>query len=164
MFIFYAVFATPLFLLQAFVTKPRLGIVKFAAKRKKKRLGIIIIAATLLVANIVLFILIAKDIVRFSGNDYLIAVIFGLVPLLVFILWAYFLDYKRLYLVGVLFSIGVFLMQLFAIFSMDLLGRFSVIGMGIVIIILGAVSLFQFLKKYPKIAGPDNEFKETTKE
>jgi len=35
LFISYAVLATPLFLVQAFVTKPRLGIVKYTAKRKK---------------------------------------------------------------------------------------------------------------------------------
>ena len=164
MFGIYAVLATPLFLIQAFVTKPRLGVIKYAAKRKKIRLGIIVFTAVLLVANIILFILIAKNIIQFNGSEYLIATIFGLVPLIVFIIMAYFMAFNRLYLIGVLFSIAFFLMQLFAILGYDLIGRILVMVFGVVIIAIGAVFLFRFLKKYPKVEGEDYEFEKTTTE
>ncbi len=162
LFILYAVLATPLFLIQVFVTKPRLGIVKYTPKRKKKRLGMIIFTAVLFVANVVLFILIANNILQFSGSVYLMAAIFGIVPFIVFVIMAYFLDFNRLYLIGVLFALAVFLMQLFAILGYSLIGRISVMVFGVVIIAIGAVYLFRFLKKYPKVEGDGHEFKEIT--
>jgi hypothetical protein len=52
-------------------------------------------------------------------------------------------------------------MQLFTILDLILIGRISAMAMGAVIITIGAVFLFRFLKKYPKVEGQDYEFKKT---
>lgn len=157
----YAIIATPLFLIQVLVTKPRLGVVKYSTQRKRKQMAMIVAAASLLIANIVAFILITTGVFQFSGDVYLMAVIFGLVPFLAFIIMAYLLDFKRLYLIGALFSIGIFLLNLFAIQNLDLIGTVTIIGLGIGIMAIGAVYLVLFLKKYPKITGQEHEFQET---
>ena len=159
LFLIYAVFATPLFLIQVFVTKPRIGVVKPKPKRKKKRLGMIIFTSILFAANIVIFIVVGQGLVSIPAiNKYVITALFGVVPIFIFALMAYFMDFPRLYIIGVLFGIGVFLMQLFLILDMDLIGQISVMGIGLIIIAIGAVYLFRFLKKYPKLGGQDYEF------
>ncbi len=159
MFLIYVLLATPLFLVQIYVTKPRLGAVKFKAKRKRKRLGVVIFTAVLLVANIVLLILISQGLLTIGGNVYVISAMFGVIPLFIFALMAYFMDFPRLYLIGALFSVGIFLMQLFTILDLILIGRISVMVMGIIVISIGTVYLIKFLKNYPKIEGHDYEFK-----
>ncbi|NHK31738.1 MAG: hypothetical protein FK730_10330 [Asgard group archaeon] len=159
-FLLYLVIAIPLFMVQIFVTRRRLGEVKFSTKRKKKNMTIIAFATVLLLSNIVVFILIFADVIQFSGHAYFMAAIFGLIPLILFTLMAYFLDYKRLYIVGSLFSLGFFLKEIFTIQNLILLGNIIFIGLGVVIVTIGVVYLIRFLKKYPKVMVKDYEYEE----
>jgi hypothetical protein len=159
-FLLYLVIAIPLFMVQIFVTRPRLGEVKLSANRKKKNMTIIAFGLVVLLSNIVVFILIFTEVIQFSGNAYFMAAIFGLIPLILFTMMAYFMDYKRLYIVGSLFSLGFFLKEILSIQNLVLLGNIIFIGLGVAIVTIGVVYLIRFLKKYPKVTVKDYEFEE----
>ncbi len=161
-FLLYLVIAIPLFLVQFLVTKPRLGIVKYGAKRKKINIAIIAVGVVILLSNIVVFILIFTDTLQFNGNVYLMAVIFGLVPLTIFTLMAHFMSFKRLYLIGTIFSISFTMKEILTIQNFDLIGNILFLSLGVVIISIGLVCLIRFLKKYPKVPVIDHEFREIT--
>jgi hypothetical protein len=147
-------------MVQIFVTRPRLGEVKLSANRKKKNMTIIAFGLVVLLSNIVVFILIFTEVIQFSGNAYFMAAIFGLIPLILFTMMAYFMDYKRLYIVGSLFSLGFFLKEILSIQNLVLLGNIIFIGLGVAIVTIGVVYLIRFLKKYPKVTVKDYEFEE----
>jgi hypothetical protein len=160
-FLLYLVIAIPLFLIQAFVTRPRLGVVKYTTERKKKNLAMIAIGTVLLLSNIVVFFLIFLDIIEFTGHGYLMAAIFGLIPTVLFLLMAYFMDFKRLYIIGPIFGLGFTLKEIFSLVSLALVGNIIFISLGVIIISIGIVFLVRFLKKYPKLKVPDYEFQAT---
>jgi hypothetical protein len=161
-FFLYLAIAIPLFLVQAFVTKPRLGVVKYTTERIKKNKIVIAIGIVILLSNIVVFLLIIADVIQFTGHAYFMAAVFGLIPLIIFTLMAYFMDFKRLYIVGPLFSLGFFLKEIFTLQNLALVGNIIFIGLGVVIVTIGIVCLIRFFKKYPKVVVQDYEFEETT--
>ena len=135
-----------------FITKPRLGVVKFGYKRKGRKLKILIIL------SINLIILLVLNIIRFTNPElslefpgYLDGLILGLLFIATPVFFAaYFIQYPRFYLFGLLVGISFFLSDLFSIFlpePFDTLIVFSLIS-GIMII-MGVVSLIKFLRKYP---------------
>ena len=159
--VIYLVVFIPIWVVYFFVTKPRLGIVKFGIKRRRSNAIVISLVTLVLIANIVVFILIFTDIIQFSGYEYLLAAIFGLVPLVIFTAMAYFLSYNRLYLTGLLFSAGFFLKELLTLQSLDLYGNIVFISIGGIIIAIGLAYLIRFFKKYPKIKVSSHEYQET---
>ncbi|NHJ48695.1 MAG: hypothetical protein FK733_13000 [Asgard group archaeon] len=161
-FLLYLVIAVPLFSIQFFVTRPRLGVVKYTTERKQKNMAAIAIGIVILLSNIVVFILIFTEVIQFSGNEYLMAVLFGMIPLIIFLSMAYFMNFKRLYLTGSLFSVGFFIKEIFTIQNLRLAGNIIFISLGVIIVTIGIVCLIRFLKKYPKIEVQDDEFPETT--
>ncbi|MFX1570598.1 MAG: hypothetical protein ACFFCV_19845 [Promethearchaeota archaeon] len=135
-----------------FITKPRLGVVKFGFKRKGRKLK------TLIVLSINLVILLVLYIIRFTNPElslefpgYLDGLILGLLFITAPVCFAaYFIQYPRFYLYGILVGISFFLSDLFSIFipePFDTLIVFSLIS-GI-IIIMGIIYLIKFLQKYP---------------
>ena len=134
-----------------FITKPRLGVVKFGFKRKGRKLK------TLVVLSINLIILLILYIIRFTNPELKLefpGILDGLILGLLFItapvcFAAYFLQYPRFYLFGFLVGLSFFLSDLFSIFipePFDTLIVFILIS-GIIIII-GIRYLIKFLQKY----------------
>lgn len=159
-FLLYLVIAVPLFLVQAFITKPRLGVVKYSTERKKKNMIIISIGVIILLSNVIVLILFFVDVIQFSWNSYLMAILFGLIPLIIFTLMAYFMEFKRLYIIGTLFSIAFTLKEILTLQGFNLIGNIVFISLGVIIVTIGIACLIQFFKKYPKIMVQDYEFKE----
>lgn len=135
-----------------YITKPRLGVVKFGLKRKGRKLK------TLLILSINLIILLILNLIRFTNPElnlefpgYLDGLIIGLLFITAPVCFtAYFIQYPRFYFIGLLVGISFFLSDLFSIFTpepFDTLIVFSLIS-GI-IIILGVISLIKFIRKYP---------------
>jgi len=135
-----------------FITKPRLGVVKFGLKRKGRKLK------TLIVLSVNLIILLILYIIRFTNPElnlefpgYLDGLILGLLFITAPVCFtAYFIQYPRFYLYGILVGISFFLSDLFSIFipePFDTLIVFSLIS-GI-IILMGIMYLVKFLQKYP---------------
>lgn len=158
-FIIYLAIFIPLVFIQMFITKPRLGVAKFGLKRKRKSMVVIAIVTVILLSNIVLLILTITDVLQFGGHEYLAAALFGLIPLVIFTIMAYFLDFTRLYLIGPLFSIGLFLKEFLTLQNYELYSNIVFISIGVIIVSTGLVFLFRFLKKYPKVEVESNEYK-----
>ncbi|NPE10002.1 MAG: hypothetical protein GNW80_17110 [Asgard group archaeon] len=158
--IIYFAVVIPIWFVYFFVTKPRLGTVKFGLKRRRSNTIVISLVTFLLIANIVVFILIFTDIIQFSGYEYLLAAIFGLIPLVIFTAMAFFLSYNRLYLTGFLFSAGLFLKEVLTLQGLDLYSNIVFISIGAIIVAIGLAFLIRFLKKYPKIQVSSNEYQE----
>ncbi len=135
-----------------FITKPRLGVVKFGFKRKGRKLK------TLIVLSINLIILLVLYIIRFTNPElslefpgYLDGLFLGLLFITAPVCFAaYFIQYPRFYFIGLLVGISFFLSDIFSIFipePFDTLIVFSLIS-GL-IIIMGVLLLIKFIRKYP---------------
>jgi hypothetical protein len=135
-----------------FITKPRLGVVKFGFKRKGLKLK------TLIVLSINLIILLVLYIIRFTNPELIIefpGYLDGLILGLLFItapvcFAAYFIQYPRFYFIGLLVGLSFFLSDIFSIFipePFDVLIVFSIVSG--TIIFMGIISLIKFIRKYP---------------
>jgi len=156
----YLVVFIPIWLVYFYVTKPRLGTVKFGIKRRRSNAIVMGLITSVLVVNIVVFILIFTEVIQFSGHEYLLAAVFGLIPLVIFTAMAYFLSYKRLYLTGFLFSVGFFLKEVLTLQGLDLYSNIVFISIGGIIVVIGLAYLIRFFKKYPKIKVNSHEYQE----
>jgi hypothetical protein len=135
-----------------FITKPRLGVVKFGFKRKGRKLKTLIILSINLILLLVLYIIrFTNPELRLEFPGYLDGLILGLLFITAPVCFAaYFIQYPRFYLYGILVGISFFLSDIFSIFILepfDTLIVFSLISG--VIIIIGIVLLIKFLQKYP---------------
>jgi len=141
-----------LYLGKKFITIPRLGFVKFGARRKKTRKRLIIF----LIINVVFAFLFL--ILSFSGISSMFQLNPLLDPLLVGLLlitfplsiFAFFLDFYRLIFYSILAGLGFFISELFypLVGSLyDILLSFGLIG--IIIFTSGLFYLTKFLRKYP---------------
>ena len=134
------------------VTVPRIGRVKFGLKRKTRLnwVRVILFISVLVGAGVFL----AALAMRSNRPEWLNAAFFFpaawmVNAIVVFSLGAYFLDFSRLYLIGVMYALPVPLDIMFRKFvDIDL----SFIAFGIpaaVILIIGLVMLVRFLRDYP---------------
>jgi hypothetical protein len=135
-----------------YITQPRLGVVKFGLKRKGRKLK------TLIVLSINLVILLILFLIRFTNPElnlefpgFLDGLILGLLFITAPICFAaYFIQYPRFYLYGLLVGISFFLTDLFYIFVPEPFDTLIVYGLiSGIIIMIGIVLLIRFLKKYP---------------
>jgi hypothetical protein len=141
-----------LFLGKKYITIPRLGFVKFGAKRKKTRkLLLVFLIINAAFAFILLFLSFFGATNLFQLHPLLDPLIIGLlvitIPLSVF---AFFLDFYRLIFYSILAGLGFFLSELFYPITgepFDLIVSFGLIGF--IIIIIGLIYLIKFLQKYP---------------
>jgi hypothetical protein len=91
-------------LIRKYVVTPRIGVVKFGPARKAKLMKF---SAVMLVINVVAFILgvvAAMNFGRVPGQ--MITIIFGMILLMGFSIAAYFLDFNRLYIYGLLVGLS----------------------------------------------------------
>jgi hypothetical protein len=138
-----------------FITMPRIGLVKFGKERKKKTAKAITVIFSAVVLTWTVWILIITNSIGFDSTTVLKGygspVAEGLVFLTVFSLLAYFLYYKRMYLIALLFFISIPLAKLLhEPAGTPYNSVLAYCGPGFVVIILGLFSLSRFLKKYPK--------------
>ena len=145
-----------LFLLlgKRFITIPRIGRVKFGPKGQVRKRKTRIVFAVSVLVGLVAFVIAALSakgsLSRSVGIDILVPAIWVGNMIIVFSLAAYFLRFKRLYLIGVMFAIAVPLdIVLTALTHRDL----TPVAFGfpaLVILVVGVLALARFLRKYPK--------------
>lgn len=134
------------------ITVPRMGRVKFGPKRRRRLSKVSAILAISVLVGLVFF-LAAPAITGSPSKGMTLEFIFpaGWVVncLVVFGLMAYFMDFSRLYLIGVMYAIAV---------PLDLVQRefattdltFAAFGVpAAVILLMGAVVFVRFLRDYP---------------
>jgi len=134
-----------------FITIPRIGFVKFGAKRKKlkKRLLAFLIFNVFL-AFLLLFVNISGFFKSLNIGGLTEPLVVGLllitVPLSIL---AYFLEFNRLYIYAIFFGLGFFISELLYPLVGSPLDLFLSLGsVGIVVIFIGLVYLVLFLRKY----------------
>ncbi len=135
-----------------FITAPRMGRVKFGPKRKAKLNWVRVVLFISVLAGAVAFVA-ALD-MRTNRPEWLNATLifpaaWMVNAIAVFSLGAYFLDFNRLYLIGVMYALPVpFDIMFRKLAGIDL----SFIAFGVpamVILIMGLVVFTRFLRDYP---------------
>ena len=134
-----------------FITVPRIGTVVFGPRGRARLTKAQILLAISCVSGLVAFLLIASTIGNAMARpvmDYVVPLFWTVNMLVLFSLAAYFLNYRRLYMIGFLYAIAVpadkIMRQLLHI---DL----SVVAFGVpalIILIMGVVVLVRFIRKY----------------
>lgn len=137
-----------LYLGKRFITIPRLGRVKFGAKRQRRRniVRLILFASVLL--GVLMWLLSASGFVGPGGTGtgkWTLPMVWALNMLLVFGLGAYFLEYDRLYVIGFLFALVLPLdMAVKAVTGVDL-DVYIFLTAGMIILAMGFTVLIRFL-------------------
>jgi len=139
------------------ITMPRMGRVKFGPKGQARRKKARLVLAFSVIVGLVMFV-IAWLAIRGEWSQGLpIAIIFPAVwavnMLVVFSLGAYFLEFERLYLVGVMYALPVPVDILLDELAGIKLGFIAFAVPAAVILIMGLVVFIRFLRDYPALAG-----------
>jgi hypothetical protein len=141
-----------LILSKKYITIPRLGYVKFGAKRKKlKKRLLAFLVFNVILAIVFLFVNISGIFDPLNIGVYIEPLVIGLllitIPLSIL---AYFLEYHRLYIYAILFGMGFFNSELLFPLVGSPLDLFLSLGLvGIIVILIGSVYLAIFIRKYP---------------
>jgi hypothetical protein len=135
-----------------FITVPRMGRVKFGPKRKARLnwVRVVLLLSVLVGAGVFVAALAVRSNRPEGLNTALIFPVAWVVNMIiVFSLGAYFLDFSRLYLIGVMYALPVPLDILFRKFA-DIDLSFIAFGVpAMVILIIGLVVFTRFLRDYP---------------
>jgi drug/metabolite transporter (DMT)-like permease len=140
------------------ITIPRMGYVKFGTKRKRKITKSRIILLISVIAGVVVF-LIASAFIQSNpaGQSKLLLlapVAWVINSVIIFSLLAYYMDFTRLYLYGVLFALPVPVDMAIKQFTNLNLNHVAFAVPGIAMLIVGTVLLVRFLRDYP-ISGQE---------
>jgi drug/metabolite transporter (DMT)-like permease len=140
------------------ITIPRMGYVKFGTKRKRKITKSRIILLISVVAGVVVF-LVASAFIQSNpaGQSKLLLlapVAWVINSVIIFSLLAYYMDFTRLYLYGVLFALPVPVDMAIKQFTNLNLNHVAFAVPGIAMLIVGTVLLVRFLRDYP-ISGQE---------
>jgi hypothetical protein len=100
----WAMVLLAIWLVRKHVVTPRVGVVRFGSWRKTRLVKFNLVMFVVLVAGLILGILSARDFSAVAG--WIPAVRFSLIMLIGFSVAAYFLDFTRLYVYGVLFALS----------------------------------------------------------
>ena len=136
-----------------FITVPRLGRVKFGAERKKRRLKTSLVLFASVVLGFILFLVVGGvargDISNELPWDVIIPGIWALNMLLVFGLMGYYLQFERLYYIGLLYAIVLPLDYLLEKAIGLRIVSILFLSSGLLIVLVGLVYMRRFLQNYP---------------
>ncbi len=142
---FYLVALAPWIVFPAgrrFVSIPRRGFAKFSQTRKVRQKKAVTVTAISMVV-VLAFLLIAQPVLELSR--LVTASLLGILVALIIGILAYYMDFGRLYVYGLLFAASIALTEAFG----DHVGSLALIFSGSVILLIGVVQLLQFLRTYP---------------
>jgi hypothetical protein len=141
-----------------YITSPRLGRVKFAPSRQsRQRKAIVALAFSVPLVPILLIAATAARRVwpEWPGSELLLPASYAAAMVVIFGSLAYFLEFKRLYLIGVLLALNeplIFVMERYT--ALGPLGTFVALAApASVILIIGLVILTRFMRRYPRGEG-----------
>ncbi len=125
-----------------FITIPRLGLVKFSQTRMMRQIKLVASIGIAVIATLGLLLLInmgweSPKVITSLGMAVFLALIFGLI--------AYFLDFPRLFIYGIMFAINEIIWGHFG----EPTGPYVVLIFGSAVLIVGLIILVSFLRKYP---------------
>jgi len=135
-----------------FITAPRMGLVKFGpeGKSRQKKTRWLLSLSVLFGAAIFVFTLVARKTQPEWLNPALfLGGIYTANMLIVFSLGAYFLNFTRLYLIGVMYAIPVPLDITFHELADIDITAVAVGTPAVVVLVIGTVLFVRFLREYP---------------
>jgi hypothetical protein len=141
-----------------FITVPRMGRVKTGPKGKARKRKARVLLFFSVVVGLALFLVALAAYNHPAGwaslIEYLLPAVWALNMLIVFGLGAYFLEFNRLYLHGVLYALAVPVDFLVGELTGVRLGAIAFIVPALVILLVGGVVFFRFLRDYPLPKSP----------
>lgn len=132
-----------LFLGKKVITLPRMGYVRFSQTRKEKQMKAMWVLIISVIATFVLLFLVVSRL----GSSVLIAALMGISFAGVFCAIGYYMDFRRLYLYGILFGITVWLTEVFGSPTGPVASTIS----GGIALSIGLIQFIRFLHKYPNL-------------
>ena len=138
----------PVFIGKKYIVAPRVGMIKFGAKRKAQKKKVLIFSLINTMILVFVLILTINSVLQqlpLHGVSLLLVLglVFATLPLSIL---AYIIEFPRLFLYGLLIGFGLSLAEILEFFNVVLL-------IGIVIFIVGLTYLVKFLRKYPLQEG-----------
>lgn len=130
-----------------YVTIPRLGLVKFGSERKARSKKMIL---GLIITQLVLLTILILTFLKAVALGFLGSVIVTLNILVALSLLAYYLDYPRMYIIAVLFAMSeptYYYLQHYT--NVTYIGMIAYGVPASIILIMGIVVFYRFLRKYP---------------
>ncbi len=133
-----------------YITRPRMGFVKFGQVRKKRKKILALFLGLMVAFTVITLIFTLLGIFKLQIPGFLVMLLIGLLFItLPFSVLAYFLQLRRMYLYALLGGLGLFISELL----LPIIGvpyhhiiPFGVIGL--VITITGLTFFFRFLQRY----------------
>ena len=143
--------------IKLFITRKRIGYVKFKRSRNRKKLISFIIATAALAFTTVIYILAAGGKMDSSTQNEWVSLLIEFVFLVsVFFLLAYYTGYYKFYIIGLAMGFGVPVsIYLEPYLGTRYYGLALLFIVGTVLIVLGIILLITFLNQFPK--NPDYE-------
>jgi MFS family permease len=136
-------------LVRKYVVTPRVGMVKFGSWRKTRLIKFNVVILIVLVVAFILGILSALNFAAVPGWIHIAR--FSLVILVGFSIAAYFLDFTRLYIYGVLFALSPLVGEWFYVYMKVPHHGFPVAfgANAVITILVGLVKFIHLLRDYP---------------
>jgi hypothetical protein len=138
------------FLGKKYITRPRIGFVKFGQIRKKRNRLLAFFLALIVAFTLVTLIFTILGMFQLRLPGFMVMLLIGLLFItLPFSLIAYFLQLKRLYVYAILGGFGLFISEIISTIigaPYDDIITFG--GIGFVITITGIIIFIKFLKRY----------------
>jgi len=134
------------------ITIPRMGLVEYGSKGKARKKKAAIVFTVSVFVGVVLFVvalLMYSNPLKGQNWGVIIVVMGALNLILVFGLAAYFLEFERLYLIGVLYALPLPLLILIDELTGIDLGFWATAFPASAILLIGLIVLIRFLHAYP---------------
>jgi hypothetical protein len=138
-----------------YITIPRLGVARFGPHRKARNR---IMIAGLVGTQLILLAMLALQWIYGVGSGWLGSIIVTLNILAAFCLIAYLLDYKRMYVIGILVAASEPVTFCLKNYSDTVYRGFIAYGIpAIIVMVMGFIVLRQFMREYekPTMETPD---------
>jgi len=137
-----------------FITVPRIGQVKFGRERKVRRIKTALVLFASVVFGLVVMLLASRarqdGSLEIFGSAFL-PVVWAINMLVVFGAMGYFLDFERLYFIGLMYAITIPLNEILISLANVRIGPYLFFGCGSIIVAVGIFYLARFLQNYPVI-------------
>jgi hypothetical protein len=152
---YFLILASPLIVIlgRRYITEPRLGKVKFGAKRQQRLAGATMILSASVLLGLLVFILAATNIIRIpeAVQPYVIPIIIALTIFLTLAALGHFMNNPRIVLIGAIFAGAELSIPILRLHT-DLVSPAGVAltGGGVLIIIMATWFLAKFLRDHPK--------------
>lgn len=136
-----------LMLTKKYITIPRMGLVKFNKRRKRKSAIFIAVMTSVLILLLILTIVLKTN---YLPEGIAARIVISAIMLLICFANAFFLNFNRLYIYGIVIT-GAFNLNEYIRENPGFLaeGGYAYLLAAMVILITGSIYLIKFLKKYP---------------